>query len=61
MLVKDLGSRNGTAVDRVPVLEAPLRDGALLTLGRTQLRFDVGARDVERRAVAARSLRPAAR
>ncbi len=45
--VRDLGSRNGTLVDRVPVLEAPLRDGALLALGRTQLRFDVGARQHE--------------
>ncbi|HWM86819.1 MAG TPA: sigma-54 dependent transcriptional regulator [Kofleriaceae bacterium] len=46
-VLRDLGSRNGTLVDRVPVLEAPLRSGALLTMGRTQLRFDVGARDVE--------------
>jgi predicted component of type VI protein secretion system len=45
--VRDLGSRNGTFVDRVPVLEAPLRDGALLMLGRTQLRFDVGSRQHE--------------
>jgi transcriptional regulator with PAS, ATPase and Fis domain len=45
--VRDLGSRNGTFVDRVPVIEAPLRDGALLMLGRTQLRFDVGARQHE--------------
>jgi transcriptional regulator with PAS, ATPase and Fis domain len=46
-VIRDLGSRNGTTVDRVPVLEAPLRDGALLTLGRTQLRFNVGTRQVE--------------
>ncbi|HEU4613454.1 MAG TPA: sigma 54-interacting transcriptional regulator [Kofleriaceae bacterium] len=45
--VRDLGSRNGTLVDHVPVIEAPLRDGALLSLGRTQLRFEVGSRDVE--------------
>ncbi|MGN6110278.1 MAG: sigma 54-interacting transcriptional regulator [Kofleriaceae bacterium] len=45
--VRDLNSRNGTLVDRVPILEAPLRDGALLTLGRTQLRFDIGQRQVE--------------
>ncbi len=45
--VRDLGSRNGTRVDHVPVIEAPLRDGAILTLGRTQLRFDVGSRRVE--------------
>jgi transcriptional regulator with PAS, ATPase and Fis domain len=41
-VVRDLGSRNGTLVDRVPVIEAPLRDGAMLTLGRTQLRFEIG-------------------
>jgi DNA-binding NtrC family response regulator len=46
-VVRDLGSRNGTLIDHVPVIEAPLRDGALLTLGRTQLRFEIGARDVE--------------
>jgi len=42
-LVKDLGSRNGLVVDQVPVIQAPLRDGAVLTLGRTQLRFSLGA------------------
>jgi transcriptional regulator with PAS, ATPase and Fis domain len=45
--LRDLGSRNGTLVDRVPVIEAPLRPGALLSMGRTTLRFDVGTRDVE--------------
>jgi len=45
--VRDLGSRNGTLVDHVPVIEAPLRDGCVLQLGRTQLRFSVGTRDVE--------------
>ena len=46
-VVRDLGSRNGTLIDRVPVIEAPLRDGALLLLGRTQLRFNLGTRQVE--------------
>jgi transcriptional regulator with PAS, ATPase and Fis domain len=46
-VVRDLGSRNGTLVDRVPVIEAPLRDGAVLAVGRTQLRFNVGTRQVE--------------
>jgi len=45
--VRDLGSRNGTLIDRVPILDAPLRDGAILTLGRTPMRFDLGARQVE--------------
>ena len=46
IVVRDLGSRNGTLVDGVPIIEAPLRDGAQLTLGRTRLRFDLGARHV---------------
>jgi two-component system, NtrC family, response regulator GlrR len=45
--IRDLGSRNGTTLDRVPVIEAPLRDGAILELGRTTLRFDLGTRHVE--------------
>jgi two-component system, NtrC family, response regulator GlrR len=45
--VRDLGSRNGTLVDHVRVIEAPLRDGAVLGLGRTTLRFDLGTRDIE--------------
>ncbi|MEZ4361732.1 MAG: sigma 54-interacting transcriptional regulator [Kofleriaceae bacterium] len=46
-IVRDLSSRNGTFLDRVQVLEAPLRDGVVLTLGRTQLRFDLTSRQVE--------------
>jgi transcriptional regulator with PAS, ATPase and Fis domain len=46
-VVRDLGSRNGTLVDRVPVIEAPLRDGARLSIGRTELRFNVGTRQIE--------------
>ncbi|MEJ7602659.1 MAG: sigma 54-interacting transcriptional regulator [Kofleriaceae bacterium] len=46
--VRDLGSRNGTTVDRIPILEAPLRDGAVLGLGRTELRFEVGHQRRER-------------
>jgi DNA-binding NtrC family response regulator len=40
--LRDLGSRNGTLVDGVPVFQAPLRDGALLELGKSELRFDLG-------------------
>ena len=40
--LRDLGSRNGTSIDGVPVLHAILRDGALLTLGHTQIRFELG-------------------
>jgi two-component system, NtrC family, response regulator GlrR len=45
-IVRDLASRNGTKVDNVAVIEAPLHDGALLQLGRSELRFDLGTRDV---------------
>ena len=53
-------ARNGTFVDGVPVLEAPLRAGATLTLGRT--RAALRRRPARRRdpAVAARALRPPA-
>src|SRR5262245_61869314 len=39
-IARDLGSRNGTVVDGVHVEAAHLRDGATLTLGRTELRFE---------------------
>jgi len=45
-IVRDLGSTNGTRVDRVPVIEAPLRDGVSIQLGRSELRFNLGAHDV---------------
>jgi two-component system response regulator GlrR len=38
--VRDLGSRNSTVVNGVAVAQAPLTDGAILTLGSTQLRFE---------------------
>jgi DNA-binding NtrC family response regulator len=40
--VRDLGSRNGTLVDGMRVVEAWLRPGALLRLGRAALRFELG-------------------
>jgi two-component system response regulator GlrR len=39
--IRDLGSRNGTVVNGVAVSQAPLADGAVLTLGGTQLRFQL--------------------
>lgn len=45
--VRDLGSRNGTQIENVSILDAPLRPGALLKLGRTTLRFDVGTAERE--------------
>jgi DNA-binding NtrC family response regulator len=46
-LVRDLGSRNGTVVDGVQVLHAALHDGAVLTLGHSRLRFDLGSDHVK--------------
>ena len=45
--IRDLGSTNGSFVDRVRVIEAPLSDGSVITIGRTQLRFHIGAREVK--------------
>jgi DNA-binding NtrC family response regulator len=41
-VLKDLGSRNGSIIDGVSVLQAHLDDGAVLTLGQTKLRFILG-------------------
>jgi len=41
VVLSDLHSRNGTAVDDVPVIKAPLRDGAVIALGRSQVRFAI--------------------
>lgn len=46
-VVRDLGSRNGTIVDGVSVQQAHLRSGSTLTLGHTQVRFDLGAEHVK--------------
>lgn len=41
-LVRDLGSLNGTRINRVAVVQAYLRGGLSLSVGRTQIRFDFG-------------------
>jgi DNA-binding NtrC family response regulator len=46
-MIRDLDSRNGTLVDGVAIESAYLREGSVLTLGRTQLRIEVGARSVK--------------
>jgi DNA-binding NtrC family response regulator len=38
-IVRDLGSKNGTLVDGIAVIAAPLADGAALTLGKSTIRF----------------------
>lgn len=40
--LRDLGSKNGSTVDGVPVREARLRDGSVLVVGRSSLRFAEG-------------------
>jgi two-component system, NtrC family, response regulator GlrR len=40
--LRDLGSRNGTVVDGITVLDAMIDPGATLTLGRSRVRFDTG-------------------
>ena len=41
-VARDLGSLNGTRINHVPVVQAYLRSGSLLSLGHTQIRFDFG-------------------
>ena len=45
--IRDLGSMNGTWVDGVRIGSAYLGDGAMLTAGRTRIRFDLGAGHIE--------------
>src|SRR5688572_27270433 len=47
VVLADLGSRNGTLVDGVPVLRAPLRDGAAITVGTSTLTFRLAAEHAE--------------
>jgi two-component system response regulator GlrR len=52
--VRDTGSRNGTLLDGVRVVEAFIRGGSVLRLGRTAIKFDYGMASNELR-VSARS------
>ncbi len=47
VVLRDLGSRNGTVLDGVAVREAFLSEGSVLAIGRTQLAFEVGEETVE--------------
>ncbi len=40
--LRDLGSKNGTLVDGVSVVEAHLDDGARIAVGQTTMRFHIG-------------------
>ena len=42
VILKDLESRNGTKVDGLSVLAAPLSPGAILALGDTRVRYEPG-------------------
>ena len=42
VLVRDLGSRNGTLIDGVTVLAGYLTPGCIITLGRTQIHVEAG-------------------
>jgi transcriptional regulator with PAS, ATPase and Fis domain len=44
--LRDLGSRNGTLVDGVSVVEAHLAHGATVRIGHTTLRFEIGPEQV---------------
>src|SRR5262249_45217200 len=46
-LVTDLGSRNGTRIDRVAVESGYLEHKQVLTLGQNELRFEVGAEETK--------------
>jgi len=46
VLVRDLGSKNGTCVDGLKVLAAYVRDGAVIEIGRTRLRVSTGREPV---------------
>jgi two-component system response regulator GlrR len=52
--LRDTGSRNGTLLDGVRIVEAFLRGGSVLRLGRTAIKFDYGTASNELR-VSARS------
>ncbi len=47
--IRDLGSRNGTEVDGVAIESAFLRDGSVLQIGRTRIRFETSMKRVKLR------------
>jgi two-component system, NtrC family, response regulator GlrR len=47
LVLRDLGSLNGTTLNGVGVLAAPLESGATIGIGKSQIRFDVGTEPVK--------------
>src|SRR5262249_57883862 len=47
LVVRDLGSLNGTTVNGVGVLAAQLESGVTIGVGKSQIRFDVGTEPVK--------------
>ncbi|MEO8699883.1 MAG: sigma 54-interacting transcriptional regulator [Kofleriaceae bacterium] len=45
VLIRDLGSRNGTFVNGVSIVAAHLSTGSIVRIGRTELTFDAGRAD----------------
>jgi len=46
VVLRDLGSRNGTRINGVPVVVAPLEAGAVLEVGSTHISFRLGSEDL---------------
>ncbi len=47
VVLRDPGSRNGTLIDGVPVFHAALCDRAVISVGRTQLRVEIGPEHIK--------------
>src|SRR5262245_2220875 len=45
-VIRDLGSRNGTRVNGVSIVQAHLEPGARISIGQTELAFELGAEPV---------------
>jgi DNA-binding NtrC family response regulator len=43
LILRDVGSRNGTALNGQRIIAAPLQDGAIISLGKTEVELSLGA------------------